>query len=673
MIRQLFIFFVITTLCSSVFAQTTSFEIPAIFSSNMVLQQKTKVPFWGKALPGTKIWVKASWKATAQTETGTDSTWRTSLQTPSAGGPYQVTIKIGDTTVTYKHVLVGEVWLCSGQSNMEMPMEGWPPKDTIWGAQEEIKNGASNNLRFFTVKRAFADSPQFDCSGEWQVSSPEAVAQFSATAFYFGKKLAKELKIPVGLIHSSWGGTPIEAWTNKKYLGQVQEFKDIVKKLDNAGEERKRLEDWLAQFSTLDMRGADESKWQHLSFRDLGCAAYNYNDSQWRIMHLPTLWEETEVGNFDGAVWFRKKVSLPEHWLHKELTLELGPIDDMDETFVNGKKIGEHESSNWWDKDRVYDVSSDLVRSSTMVIAVRVIDNQGGGGIYGDKNKLKLVLKETGESIPLAGEWKYLPTAEYRQGRFYIFGGKAEIEYTRPWLSVDLSPYMPTALYNGMITPLVPFAIKGAIWYQGESNTAKPELYRTLLPNMIENWRGEWNEGEFPFYFVQIAPFNYGDNTRSQLLREAQMMALKVPHTGMAVTLDIGNPDNVHPGDKKDVGERLARWALAKDYKKKEIFSGPLYKSMEVNGDKLILSFDYAEKGLILKPKDGGAEFLLAGENKIFKTAKAVVSGKQLILTAEGIEHPAAARYAWDNTSSGILFNSANLPASSFRTDDWNE
>ena len=649
-------------------------EFPAIFSDNMVLQQKVKAPLWGKTIPGKIVFIQAGWGQTAKTKVKNDSLWSAKIQTPKAGGPYQIKIKIGDSSFTFKNVLVGEVWICSGQSNMEMPMEGWPPADTIFGAQNEIKNGQNFNIHFFSVTRAYSNKPQFNCTGEWIPSSPEAVAKFSATGFFFGKKLEKELKVPIGLINTSWGGTAVESWMSKRYLGFAKEYEELLKKIDESDLELKKLYDWLERFPIIDVTGKDiVNKWEGHNFKDADCSTTLFNDSKWKDMTLPTLWESTEFGNFDGVVWFRKKIEIPQSWLHKDLVVELGPIDDMDATFVNGKKIGAYEIDGQWQTERIYDVPKELVNDSIVFLAVRVIDNQGGGGIYGIKEKLNIHLKNSEEKISLTGNWKYLPVAEYRSGKFFVFGSANEEFFTRPVITVDLSAYTPTTLYNAMIAPLIPYSIKGVIWYQGESNTDKPDLYKLLFPKMIENWRADWKEGSFPFYFAQISPFKYGDKTESQRLREAQLFTLSVPNTGMAVTLDIGNPDNVHPGNKKDVGERLAFWALAKNYHKKVFYSGPLYKSKKVSNDKITLSFEHADGGLFIKEINGESNFLIAGEDKQFKKATVKVEKNKLVLSNPAIKKPVAVRYAWSNAEEATLFNKKNLPASSFRTDNWND
>ncbi len=668
--RTLLLLLVLFSITNAQTEKKNQIGMPAIFSDNMVLQQKSFVPIWGKAKPESKVKITTSWKQTAVTKTNDDGSWMVKIKTPKAGGPYELKIEIGDTTIIYKNILIGEVWLCSGQSNMEMPLAGWPPRDTIWGATEEIKNATNSKIRFFTVTRSISTKPEFNCEGKWVESNPETASRFSATAYFFGKKLFDELKVPIGLIHSSWGGTPIEAWTGGKFISQVEQYKSIVEQLEKSKDEIIKLKEWLKTKPVVDLTNS-EKKWKDADFNDSMCSKIDFDDSRWKEMNLPTNWERTEMGNFDGVVWFRKKIEIPDVWLNKELILELGPIDDIDATYVNGIKIGGYEEEGFWQIDRIYTVPTEINIKKELTIAVRVIDNQGGGGIWGAKEKMKIYPKDSTNFISLAGNWKYLPVAEFSSGKYYLFDPITQDYYNRPKLSVDLSAYTPTTLYNAMIAPLIPYRIKGVIWYQGESNTGNPELYKTLFPLMIRNWREDWKQGNFSFYFVQIAPYNYGEQTQSQKLREAQMQTLSVPATGMAVTLDIGNPENIHPGNKKDVGKRLALWALAKNYNKKVIYSGPIYKSIKIVNDKIELTFDYADGGLIIKERNGENNFLIAGEDKVFKKAEVKVIGKKLIVSNPEIKKPVAVRYCWDNTSEATLFNKAGLPASSFRTDNW--
>jgi sialate O-acetylesterase len=657
---------------ASTISQQRVFSVAPVIADSMVLQQQSHVPLWGRGTPGADIRLQTTWGANAATKVNSDSTWMLKVHTPKAGGPHQLVIRHNDTTLTIKSVLVGEVWLCSGQSNMEMPLAGWPPADTILNAAEEIEHSLSPNIRLFAVRRAFSPVLESACDGSWRVCSPLTSREFSAAAYFFGKKLYETLQVPIGLIQSTWGGTPAESWISAQFLSRIPEYDTTLQKLRGSAEGWHRVLSWLDQYPIIDMRQRrGEGRWKELSFQDEGCPSRSYNDSEWRTMHLPTLWEATEVGNLDGVVWFRKQVTIPPDWVHKNLVLELGPIDDIDVTFVNGAKVGSHEKEGAWNVNRIYAVPGRINDSTLVQIAVRVIDFGGGGGIYGDPKLMSLHPEGSEQRVSLAGDWKYLPVAEYLRNALYVLGAKGNQYETRPRLPIDISANTPTALYNGMISPLIPYSIRGVIWYQGESNVGNPKLYKKLFPLLIENWRSDFRTGDFPFYYVQIAPYDYGSASRSQYLREAQTSALSVKNTGMAVTLDIGNPKNIHPANKQDVGERLALWALAKTYKRNVAYSGPIYKSMRKLKGSIELQFDHAEKGLVLTGSVQGNGFQIAGADRVFKAATVEVRGNKLIVSHPDIANPEAVRYAFSNTPDATLFNTDGLPAPSFRTDDW--
>lgn len=649
--------------------EKTTMEIPSIFSDNMVLQQNSTASFWGKAEPRIKVNINASWGESATTNVNDDGSWLAKIKTPSAGGPFEVNLTVGDSTIIYKNILIGEVWLCSGQSNMEMPLQGWPPNDLILNSQEEIKNSSNSNIRLFSVSRAYSVEKEFNVDGKWEECNPQTIASFSATAYFFGKRLQEKLNIPIGLIHSSWGGTPAESWTSNEYLESIDDFKPILADIENSKGDIQKYKVWLSDHPVINIDKPLETSWENLDFNDEKCSSTNFKDSMWREVDLPRLWETSEVGNFDGVIWFRKKIEIPESWRDQNLVIELGPIDDMDRTYVNGVLIGAHEKSGFWRNDRIYNIPKELL-SKEILIAVRVLDNQGGGGLYGDIEKLKIHPTNSDESISLSGKWKYLPVAEYHGQKFYAFDIDKMDYYSRPLIKISLSANTPTTLFNAMINPLVPYSIKGAIWYQGESNTGRSEQYTTLFPLMIKNWREVWGLGDFPFYYVQIAPYNYGSETHSEFLRESQLKSLSVQNTGMVVTLDIGNPVNIHPSNKQDVGKRLADWALAKTYNKNVPYSGPLYKSMKVEKDKIVISFDHCDE-LVVKQSEDNNNFLIAGTDSVFKNAEVKIDNDQLILFNPEIKNPIAVRYAWSNTATATLFNKEGLPASSFRTDNW--
>ncbi len=656
-------------LISHIFPQSKT-EIPAIFGNNMVLQQNTEVTFWGKSKSNSNIEISSSWGNSTKTTSDELGNWKTKLQTPNFGENFTINLQFSDTTITYQNVLVGEVWICSGQSNMEMPLTGWLPADSIEGSKNAIENSFNRNIRYFTVEHQVSETPAFNCTGNWVEQNPETAASFSATAFFFAQNIYNKTNIPLGLIHSSWGGTPIETWTSAEKLATTEKYANVLNDIKNNKEEFENINSWL---NTRNKQKVYERKinerWKNLNFNDQNCSKTNFDDSKWKYMNLPTGWEFSEVGNFDGVIWFRKKIIIPSEWKNKELILELGPIDDMDITFVNGMKIGSYEQDGFWNIARTYEIPANLVNDTSLLIAVRVIDNQGGGGIYGTSNLLNIHPKFSPETISIAGEWKYLPVAVFLNNIFYSFDVETEEFFHIPKLPEQLNQNTPTTLFNGMISPIIPFTIKGAIWYQGESNTGEPELYATLLPLMISDWREKW-QIEFPFYFAQIAPWNYGTEIFSQILRESQLKSLKTPKTGMAVTMDVANSENVHPAKKREVGERLSLWALKNEYGKDIIPSGPIYDSFIIDKEKIILSFLYDE-GMFLKPIDGKSNFQIAGEDRIFVDAQVEIINYKLIISSNEVKYPKSVRYCWDNTSYGTLFNNAKLPASSFRTDNW--
>jgi len=639
---------------------TAQIKLPAVISDNMVLQQNMKVPIWGWAKPGEKVRIKPSWQKLGQTSARADKDgkWMVKVDTPKAGGPYTLTVT-GQNTITLKNVLIGEVWICSGQSNMQMELKASSPwSKGVFNFETEIAGADYPDIRLFSVQREIAEEPKDDCTGSWSKCSPDTVGEFSAVAYFFARKLHKELGIPFGLIHTSWGGTPAEAWTSREFLKQMPYFAQILERMETSDstqlqmEYQKKLDSWWADLESVDL-GCKGAK--------IGWENIDLDDSDWETMAIPGVWEAAGLEGFDGSVWFRKDIRIPDSWVGKDLTLELGPIDDMDTTWINGKKVGAYYTPDWT-AVRKYSVEAAIVKGGTNVIAIRVVDTNGAGGIYGEPEQLKIQRADGGgEPVSLAGNWKYkvgLNLKDFRE--------------MPPSPNISKNQNTPTMLYNAMLAPLIPYGIQGAIWYQGESNAGRAYQYRKLFPLMIENWRHDWGQGNFPFYYVQIAPFTYGTEYICPELREAQFMTLSsVPNTGMAVTLDIGNIADIHPRNKQYVGQRLALWALAKTYGYKDlVYSGPLYSSMKVEGDKIRLFFDHVGSGLLAKGGDL-THFTIAGNDREFVEAKARIDNNTVVVHSEQVAEPVAVRFAWSNTAVPNLFNMEGLPASSFRTDDW--
>lgn len=662
----------IGALCLSLGACTPDapLEMPAIFSDNMVLQHSSSVAFWGKGEPGSKVVIETGWETIVKTEVKADSTWLVKVPTVEPGGPYMVTIKNGNQMRNIYDVLLGEVWLGSGQSNMEMPLAGWPPNDTILNSAQTIASADYPMIRMFTVVRNSSAQPLDDVTGSWKVSSPQNAPFFSATAFFFARKLHQELGVPVGIIHSSWGGTPAESWISGKTLQTDADYGNVVEELKKVWPQIEAYNNWLNQHefisALIDSNGVDPLV--GLDLFDAYCTNPDLNTDTWDEINVPSMIEQSAIGDLDGAVWFRKEVEIPQEWAGKALTLTLGPIDDRDVTYFNGQRIGGIEEAGFWQAERTYPVPADLVKAGKAVVAVRMIDTQGGGGIYGKPEQI--ALSDGNQSISLAGAWKYRVVGQYREDKMYLLNPETNDFASRPELAVVAGAYTPTALYNAMIAPLTPYTLKGAIWYQGETNVGRSAQYVRLKSMLINDWRTQFENGEMPFYFVQLAPWhnNNVEGSSSAKIRDAQRRTLSIAHTGMAVTLDIGNVDNIHPANKTDVGERLALWALANDYGKQIPYSGPLYESFSVEGNKLTLTFSHVDGGLVLKDQVPG-QFELAGDDGVFYPAKAVVEGNQIVLTSPRVAKPVNARYAYKNGSEASLFNGAGLPAASFTTE----
>lgn len=637
-------------------------SLPKMFSDGMVLQQNTDATIWGNAAPGEKITVTGSWGQTVNTTADDKGYWRASIPTPKFGGPYSIEIK-GNTTVTINDVMIGEVWIASGQSNMEMPMEGWGDAPVENGPQD-IAASANPNIRIFMVERAVSFSPEHDLKGSWKQAAPANTPKFGATCYYFAKKLNSELGVPVGIINTSWGGTPVESWIPSEEISTVKEYDNKVKLIAQSKSMEASAKEWI---SKLPQVAKGDKPYADLDLKDADLAAKDFDDSQWKEMDLPRLYEsDPKVGTFDGVVWFRKSIEIPQTMAGKDITLSLGAIDDMDRTYFDGTLVGETMTEGKYQEKRVYTIPAALATAGRHTLAVRVLDNMGGGGLYDTPETLKFFAADApNASVSIAGNWKFLPTAYLINGIFSLYDIPSQQFYERPVFPIDLGEQTPTTLYNAMVAPLAGYKIAGAIWYQGEANVGRAKEYTQTFPLMIKAWRDKWQQGAFPFYYVQIAPWNYGDGP-SQEIREAQRLSLATENTGMAVTMDIGDNQNIHPANKHDVGDRLAFWALNKVYGKSDVnYSGPLYKSSEVSGSKIVLSFDYADGLKLASPKG----FEICGADGKYYDATAKVVGDKIELTSPKVKAPVAARYLWTNCTNGEdLFNAAGLPASSFCT-----
>ena len=615
-----------------------------IFSSNMVLQQGQENPIWGWADKGEKVTISFAGK-TIVVKADKSGKWSSKLPNLDYGGPYELSIK-GKNTILFNNIMIGEVWICSGQSNMEFTVS------STMNAKAEIAMANYPNIRLFTVSKKVSQTPVADLdNGEWQICTPENIPAFSAVGYFFGRKLNQDLKVPVGLIHTSWGGTVAETWTSAQTIENDPDFKDKLKELAGFDMSKYREQKMAAIKAILkEVPTKDEGLVN-------GVAVYadqKMDDTGWAEIDPTKVWEEVGYPSIDGIGWYRKTIELTEMQAKMATEINLGTIDDKDITWINGVKIG---STDQYNVKRIYTIPANTLKAGKNVIAVRVVDTGGGGGLYGTDDKYLIA---GDKQINLAEKWKFKIT-------------EAQIG------SGEIGPNdYPTLLFNGMLNPVIPYGIKGAIWYQGESNADRALQYQRIFPNMIKDWRTHWNQGDFSFLFVSLANYLQPEKQPSEStwaeLREAQTKTLALPKTGMALAIDLGDANDIHPKNKQDVGKRLALAALKTTYGKNIVYSGPMYQSVKFDGNKATISFTETGSGLITKDKYGYVNgFSIAGADHKFVWAKAeITSDRTVVVYSEEVKNPAAVRYGWANNPDDVnLYNKEGLPTNPFRTDDW--
>ena len=618
-------------------------KLPQIIRDSMILQRDAKINIWGWASTGEKVSIKFNGK-TYRTRTGDDGKWKVQLLPMKAGGPYTMNIS-GKNKISLHDILIGDVWLCTGQSNMVHQMK----LHSVF-YPNEIPNANYPDIRQFWVPNTTnLVSPQSDLpGGSWKWANPENVPDFSAVAYFFAKDLYEKYHVPIGIINASWGGVPIESMMSEE---SFKSFPDILKTIEKNKDTayvngaNRKVFDAAQKTKRPDDKGMSE-KW----------FAPSYQPKEWHRISIPGFWADQGAKNLNGVVWYRREIDVPASMTNVPAKVFLGRIVDADELYINGIKVG---STGYMYPQRRYPVPDSVLKPGKNLFVVRVTNNFGKGGFVPDK---PYELIANNDTIDLTGYWQYkvgLLNVPHRSS----FGG----------FGIALQN-QPTALYNSMIVPLTDYTLKGFVWYQGESNTGKPDEYAKLQPAMINDWRQKWNEGDLPFLFVQLPGFmdyNYlHSESQWALFREAQAKSLSVSNTAMAVAIDLGEWNDIHPDRKKPVGERLALAAEKIAYGENIVYSGPLYQSQTIEGNKIIISFTHSGTGLTTNDGEAPAEFAIAGEDKKFVWANTKIDGDKIIVSSDDVPNPKYVRYAWaDDPVNPNLINKEGFPAAPFRTD----
>jgi sialate O-acetylesterase len=622
---------------------TAQVKLPAIVRDSMILQRDAKVNIWGWAAANEKLSVRFNNK-TYKTKADAAGNWKVILPPTKAGGPYTIDISASNK-ITLKEILFGDVWFCSGQSNMVHQLN---IHDVTYA--KEIAEANNPQIRQFLIPTiANLQGPQNNLpSGYWKPAVGEDVRPFSAVAYFFAKTLFEKYKVPIGIINASWGGTPIEAWTSEEGLkdfssliNTIQKNKDTayINKSNKAAASTNRPQQQTDAGLTGDQKWFEET----------------YIPKGWKNINIPGYWEDQGIKDLNGVVWYRKEIDVPASMIGKSAKVFLGRIIDADELYINGKRIG---NTTYQYPQRRYAVTADVLKPGKNIFVIRVRNDAGKGGFVPDKPYCIFTGNDT---VDLKGAWQY-KVGDVFIPRSGVGGGGIAAQN------------QPAALYNAMAAPVINYTIKGFVWYQGESNSSRAAEYEKLQPALINDWRSKWKQDELPFLYVQLPGFmdyNYiPSESQWAALREAQLKSLSVPNTAMAVAIDLGEWNDIHPDNKKTVGERLALAAFKIAYGENIIHSGPTYLSHTIEGNKIILSFRNTGSGLIANDGEALSEFAVAGADKKFVWAKGKIEGDKIIVWSDAVTNPVYVRYAWaDNPVNPNLYNKEGLPASPFQID----
>ncbi len=608
-------------------------QLPHVFGDNMVLQQNQSNNIWGTSSPNGVMKIKFANKE-IHVQSDAEGQWDAKLPALKAGGPYELII-IGHDTVQIQNILIGEVWLASGQSNM-----GYTMKSLGDHYLDDIKNSQNDKIRFLTVEKinSYTIKNDMETTG-WKRTNPTSILKYSAAAYFFAKELHQEKGVPVGIINSSYGGTAIERWISRDTLETFPRYQKRFANLDTITE-------------TAEMIDKLKKEWIEEMNKN-----YSYNkieENKWKTIHAPETFEHNAYPETDGFFWLKKTIHLPEEYAGKEITLHLAAIDDLDFTYFNDTYIG---YDGPWHKMRIYNVPRNLVKQGQNEIVIGVMDFASNGGFHGEPEDLKIVQDDN--NLSLANEWKCIHVAKNEDV---------------PPIPMSKLKNSPSGLYNAMIAPIIPYSIKGVIWYQGESNVSRAKEYSELFPALITNWRKKYNNLRLPFIFVQLANFKprVSEPTESDWaeLREAQTSALELNNTAMAVTIDIGEAKDIHPKNKKEVGKRLFKAAQKIAYNQEMVYSGPIYDTLKIKQNKVYISFKHSGSALTTPKECPLKGFAIAGQDSIFYWAdeSLIINDSTVMISSSKVPNPLFVRYGWADNPDCNLYNKEGLPASPFRS-----
>jgi len=620
-------------------------RLPRLIRDSMVLQRDTRLNIWGWASPGELVKISLD-KQHVEVRTGPDGRWLAGLSPVRSGGPYTMHIKASNEIIL-KNILVGDVWICAGQSNMVHQMELHQERYA-----DEITNANYPEIRhFFIPTTARLEGAAEDLrDGYWKEANPVDVKRFSAVAYFFAKKIYDKYRIPIGLINASVGGTPIEAWTSEEGLKEFPALTTLI--------QRNKDTAYVNNTNRLAVLARTKSQRKPEDLGMTGSVRWyetSYVPKNWQTINIPGYWEDQGIKNLDGAVWYRREIDVPASMTGIPAKLALGRIVDADYLYINGVLAG---NTTYQYPQRRYQLPIGLLKPGKNTIVIRVVNNSGKGGFVPDK---PYYISAGGQTIDLKGTWQYKVGEAFPPNSVTAIGISAQSQ--------------PAALYNAMIAPLIHYPIKGFLWYQGESNAGRPEEYASLQSALIRDWRNQWKQELAPFFYVQLPGFMEASYLPSEsqwaMMRESQLKSLSVAGTGMAVAIDLGEWNDIHPDNKKDVGDRLALLALGNVYGDKSVVqSGPIYNSSVAAGNKIIIHFDHIGSGLMTSDGESLNYFAIAGGDKKFVWAKANIENNSVVVWHDEIPNPLYVRYAWaDNPFGANLCNKEGLPASPFRTD----